>query len=78
MSTSTTQVNEAVRRVNDGIRSMPADGVFVLDAHALLKDARGLLAERHAADWLHLNETGYALLNAELRELLGEIGRAAR
>jgi lysophospholipase L1-like esterase len=76
-SPSTTQVNADIRRVNDGIHSMSGDGVFVLDAHALLQDARGLLPERHAADWLHLNSKGYAVLNLELVRLLSEIGRSA-
>jgi lysophospholipase L1-like esterase len=64
-------VTHAIQRVNERIRTLAAADVTVLDAYALLADARGLLRADLALDELHLNAAGYAVLNRELHTLLG-------
>ncbi len=67
------EVKTAVTTVNTFIHTQAADDVFILDAHALLADNRGLLAKPYAADTLHVNELGYELLNKALVQLLAQM-----
>ncbi len=62
-------IGEAVEEVNQFIRGMDADGVEVLDAHALLND-REEVRRDFAQDTLHLNPAGYHALNRELVPLI--------
>ncbi|MEZ4592550.1 MAG: GDSL-type esterase/lipase family protein [Chloroflexota bacterium] len=60
----------AVTTVNQYIRSLESENVIILDAYALLADADGQLATPYAADDIHINETGYEILNQEVVQLL--------
>jgi lysophospholipase L1-like esterase len=59
-------IAEAVQIVNDQIRAKASDTVFIFDSYALLADSQNQLAPEFAHDELHLNDAGYAHLNAEL------------
>lgn len=63
-------VYDGIDRVNATIRSLTDDDVLVLDAYGLLVAENGRLQEQYAADYLHINEAGYQLLNESLAELL--------
>jgi lysophospholipase L1-like esterase len=65
----------AVHRVNEHLRAQAGDGVHLLDAHALLANGDGRLRRGLARDFVHLNGSGYAVLNAALVELLGRVDR---
>jgi lysophospholipase L1-like esterase len=67
------EVETAVHTVNNFIRAQQTDGVIVLDAHALLADQNGRLASHYAADFLHVNEQGYTILNEALVQLLQQM-----
>jgi lysophospholipase L1-like esterase len=47
------------------------DRVVVLDAYALLVGDDGLTRPEYAADTLHVNASGYAVLNEALNATLG-------
>ena len=63
-------IAEAVKTVNDQIRSKASDTVFIFDSYALLADAQDKLAPEFAHDELHLNNAGYTHLNEELIQYL--------
>lgn len=63
------EIDTAVTNTNAYIHSLAAENVLILDAHALLADESGRLQSRYAADELHLNVVGYALLNEHLIDL---------
>lgn len=71
-------VTDGIDIVNTFIRSLESQNVVVLDAHALLVDengnfdklSAGRLQDQYAADYLHINEAGYQVLNKYLVELL--------
>ncbi len=67
------EVETAVAAINTFIRAQQADGVVILDAHKLLADENGRLAQPYAADFLHVNEHGYAILNEALVQLLQQM-----
>lgn len=67
-------VYEAVLTVNKDILSLAGGGVQVLDAFSLLAGSDGRLSPAFGSDFLHLNEAGYRVLNAELVKLLDNIG----
>ncbi|MBK8988855.1 MAG: SGNH/GDSL hydrolase family protein [Chloroflexi bacterium] len=67
------EVETAVQTVNDALRTLAADNVIILDAHALLADDNGALRDEYAADYLHLNAAGYHRLNEALTTLLAEL-----
>ncbi len=67
------EVETAVAAINTFIRAQQADNVVILDAHKLLADENGRLASRYAADFLHVNEHGYAILNEALVQLLQQM-----
>lgn len=60
----------AIVSVNGALRSLHNANVTLFDAHAVLRNERGFLDERYMADGLHLNATGYAVLNEHLTDLL--------
>jgi lysophospholipase L1-like esterase len=64
------EVNVAVLELNDYIRSLAGEGVLVLDAHTLLANEQGLMRDNLSRDFLHANESAYAILNADLAMLL--------
>ena len=78
-------VYDGIDAVNAFIRSLEGDNVLVLDAYALLVDENGhfdklsagsdkfrsgRLQSQYAADYLHINEAGYRVLNEALVEIL--------
>jgi lysophospholipase L1-like esterase len=67
------KIETAVLNVNDTIRSLASERVIVLDAFAVLADEDGRLRDEYAIDQLHLNDTGYKVLNRELQQILQEI-----
>ncbi|MBE2225449.1 MAG: SGNH/GDSL hydrolase family protein, partial [Anaerolineae bacterium] len=68
-----TDVYDAIDTVNETIRSLAKDDVLVLDAYELLRDENGRLHTQYAADYLHLNETGYQVLNEALIDMLESV-----
>jgi lysophospholipase L1-like esterase len=67
------EIETAVLDVNETIRSLASERVIVLDAFAVLVDEDGRLRHDYANDELHLNDTGYKVLNRELQQILQEI-----
>jgi lysophospholipase L1-like esterase len=63
-------VYDGIDAVNESIRAMAERDVVVMDAYGLLVDENGRLQDQYAADYLHINEAGYQLLNKSLTELL--------
>ena len=62
-------VENAVREVNAYLRTLRNDRIVIWDAYALLNEDK----ERYYKDLLHLNETGYDMLNRELIFVLQNI-----
>lgn len=67
------EIDTAVTTTNQFIRTLADDNVLILDAYNLLADESGRLQPQFAADELHLNQDGYAQLNAELSKILKQI-----
>lgn len=71
-------VYDGIDTVNETIRAMAGKDVLVMDAYEMLVDengnfdklSAGRLQDQYAADYLHINEAGYHLLNDSLGELL--------
>ena len=51
-------------------RYAAGDSVAILDAVEILSNERGITDSRYSKDFLHLNETGYEVLNRELIRIL--------
>jgi len=66
------QIPDAVREVNRDLLSMHEPGVIVFDTFELLQDG-GNRRSNYAADTLHLNAEGYAVLNERLRKQLNTL-----
>lgn len=66
----TDEVGTSVREVNAMLRTLAGDDVLIFDSFNLLADASGKLRPEYAEDELHLNSTGYTLLNRELATIL--------
>ena len=64
------EVAAAITDVNRLLLTFASDRVRILDAHAILADARDRVQPRYQIDWLHINQTGYAALNRALESLL--------
>jgi lysophospholipase L1-like esterase len=64
------EVYDGIALVNAYIRSLEGDDVQVLDGYELLADENGRLRSQYAADYLHINEAGYHLLNKVLIDIL--------
>ena len=60
----------AIHDVNQHIRSLAGEGVIILETGCILGDRDGRVQTEFAADFLHLNEQGYAALNRSLSNLL--------
>lgn len=65
-------IYDGIDLVNETIRSLAGDRVLVLDAYGLLVDKNSRLQDQYAADYLHINEVGYQMLNEALINLLKE------
>jgi lysophospholipase L1-like esterase len=70
-------VAQAVRDVNTQLITFAADDVILFDAYTLLAGDDGLIQSEYAEDELHLNATGYAVLNDALVPLFNDIANAA-
>lgn len=66
-------IGQAILDVNAMIRTLAAPNVIVFDAYSLLEED-GLVRELFVEDWLHINMSGYAALNAALVPILLEVG----
>ena len=65
-------VGEAIVEVNLYLKTLAGDRVVLFDSAALLVGADGAIQPVYSYDLLHLNQAGYAALNAALRALLEE------
>lgn len=63
-------IAEAVKTVNEQIRTKASDSIYIFDSYDFLADKQGLLNSTYSFDELHLNENGYAYLNQELIQFL--------
>jgi lysophospholipase L1-like esterase len=69
------EVGEAIVEVNAHLRSLAGDGVVVLDSGAILAGEAGRVCPEYSRDLLHLNSSGYEVLNAELARVLRALER---
>lgn len=65
-------IMKAIDEVNVYIHSLATDNAIIFDAYGVLKGKGQKIEEHYARDWLHLNASGYELLNKKLVELLAE------
>ncbi|HSE83848.1 MAG TPA: GDSL-type esterase/lipase family protein [Thermodesulfobacteriota bacterium] len=63
----------AINDVNDYIRSLGGERVIIFDTTQALADDQGLVKREYSQDVIHLNDSGYRVLNAELEKVLGRI-----
>ena len=63
-------VAEGEREVNEFIDSLAGERVIVFDTSQVLGDENGIVRRDYSEDFLHLNETGYQVLNDELEKIL--------
>lgn len=63
-------VQEAITTVNQGLPSLAAPDVQLLDSAAVLCGPDGYVRDAYAEDEAHLNAAGYAALNAALAPLV--------
>lgn len=71
-------VKESTGEVNAFIKQLAGEGVLVLDTVPILANDQGLVKEQYSLDFLHLNPTGYEILNTELRRVLLSIQSGKR
>jgi lysophospholipase L1-like esterase len=64
--------NEDIRQLNDLLKTIP--DITFLDFTTLLVDDGGALSRSLSADGLHVNQEGYYLISAKLREIVPELG----
>jgi lysophospholipase L1-like esterase len=60
----------AVDEVNAYIRSLAREDVIILDTYSLLANSEGVMRSEFAIDTLHVNATGYEVLNQHLVTVL--------
>jgi lysophospholipase L1-like esterase len=60
------EITDAINEVNGFLVSLAGDRVSIFDTGRILADESGAVASVYAADFLHLNDAGYAALNREL------------
>jgi lysophospholipase L1-like esterase len=65
----------AVNDVNIYIASLASNRILVFDAYALLAGENGLMRPEYSRDELHINPTGYTVLNSALVDLLAQNDR---
>ncbi len=65
-----TPIIKAIDEINTYIHSLADDKTVILDAYSLLKGEAKKIDPRYSQDWLHLNASGYEILNTELVNLL--------
>lgn len=63
-------VNQAVEEVNTYIFSLESDQVIIFDSYSLLVNEHGFAHSEYVADFLHINQAGYSILNNGLINLL--------
>ena len=63
-------IDKARVDVNEYIKSLAAENVFIFDSAALLSDSNGKIKPEYGYDTLHLNPAGYDVLNLKLTKLL--------
>ena len=64
-----TDISKDVEEVNTYISSLAGKNVIIFDAYSLLEE-KGKTKGDYAADLLHINSTGYEVLNKKLVEIL--------
>lgn len=63
-------VAPAIAEVNAYLQSLADERTWIINAYHLLADSSGILRPDYAADFLHLNDDAYVILNAALLDLL--------
>ena len=63
-------VEIAINDVNAFIETLASDRVTIFDTGRVLANSDGIVSPLYSQDFLHLNNTGYAALNAAISELL--------
>jgi lysophospholipase L1-like esterase len=63
-------VSLAIEEINAFIFSLAGEKVVIFDAYSILVGENGKIRADYSQDLLHLNETGYAVLNQEFEKLL--------
>ncbi|HIK33624.1 MAG TPA: SGNH/GDSL hydrolase family protein [Oscillatoriales cyanobacterium M4454_W2019_049] len=69
------EVDRAIKEVNEFIVSLAAEDVRIFDTKSILANENGIVQPEYSLDFLHLNDRGYEALNRELSLLLREIER---
>jgi lysophospholipase L1-like esterase len=67
------EVATGEQEVNAFIFSLADENVIVFDTSKVLSGENGIVRTEYSEDFLHLNETGYQALNAELEKILIDI-----
>jgi lysophospholipase L1-like esterase len=63
-------VAPAIREVNTYLQSLADERTWIIDAYHLLADSSGMLRPDYAADFLHLSDDAYVVLNVALLDVL--------
>ena len=63
-------VTQTIHEVNQFISSQETDDIIIFDSFSLLKGAGDEIKPNYSRDLLHLNQSGYDLLNEKLEALL--------
>lgn len=67
-------VSVAIAEVNDFIRQLHGNGVYIFDTVPILADETGLVKREFSRDFLHLNAVGYQALNESLKQTILTVG----
>ena|GEM_PF-997681 len=67
------EIDKARIELNDHIRSLDKEGVYVFDAAQHVMDEEGYLDHRYAFDELHLNSLGYAQINRYFQPFMRDV-----
>lgn len=65
-------VSLSITEVNQFIRQLQGNGVYVFDTVPILADETGLVKKEFSRDFLHLNSAGYQALNQALESFLSQ------
>ena len=63
---------EAIDIINNYIKSLKEENVFIFDSFGLLVGNKRKIDPRFSHDWLHLNKSGYLYLNQNLNKFIDE------
>lgn len=63
-------VLSAVESVNTFIHSLQSEHIIILDTFQMLANEQGMLSNKFAEDYMHVNEGGYRVINLALVQQL--------